>query len=111
MPSVTWSGSGSVLMTLPRTLVPSQSTTPATKGTGTPGAAKATIVKARSSPSVGTLAFSKVVPLQEAQALRRSKKRAPQDAHSMGRAKRREEGVQKGEDAVATGRTKKKKTK
>ena len=55
MPSWTWSGSGSVLMTLPRTLVPSQSTTPATKGTGTPGAANDTMVKLRSSPSVATV--------------------------------------------------------
>src|SRR6202023_2216126 len=51
IPSVTCSGSGGVLITLPRTLVPSQSTTPATNGTGTPGAAKATIVKVLSSPS------------------------------------------------------------
>ena len=39
MPSVTCSGSGSTLMMLPRTLVPSQSTTADTNGTGMPGAA------------------------------------------------------------------------
>ena len=42
--STTWSGSGSTLMMLPRTGVPSQSTTADTNGTGMPGAAKATIV-------------------------------------------------------------------
>ena len=38
-----------------RTLVPPQSITDATNGTGTPGAAYETIVKARTSPSVGTV--------------------------------------------------------
>ena len=37
MPVRTWSGSGSTLMRLARTLVPSQSMTAATKGTGDPG--------------------------------------------------------------------------
>src|SRR5262249_3128630 len=83
MPNVTWSGSGSVLMMLPRTLVPSQSMTPATNGTGTPGAANATIVYARSSPSVGTSTARKSVALHLAHALRRSKKRAPQLVHSL----------------------------
>ena len=40
-------------MTLPRTLVPSQSTSAATNGTGMPGAANDTMVNARTSPSVG----------------------------------------------------------
>ena len=40
MPVVTCSGSGVTLIRLARTLVPSQSTTAATKGTGMPGAAK-----------------------------------------------------------------------
>ena len=57
----TCSGSGSTLMTLARTLVPSQSTTPATNGTGMPGAANATIVNACSSPSVATSTFRKSV--------------------------------------------------
>ena len=59
----------------------SLSETAATNGTGTPGAAKATIVKARTSPSVAMSTFSNEVPKQPAQALRRSKKRAPHDVH------------------------------
>src|SRR5205807_9776863 len=39
MPSDTRSGSGGTFTRLARTLVPSQSTTPATNGTGMPGAA------------------------------------------------------------------------
>ncbi len=84
MPRCTCSGSGSTLTTLPRTLVPSQSTTAATKGTGTPGAAKATMVKARTSPSVGTGDLAELgAASSEAQALRRSKNRAPQVVHSL----------------------------
>ena len=60
-------------MRLALTLVPSQSTTAATKGTGIPGAAKDTIVKARTSPLVATPTFLNSVPSHEAQALRRSK--------------------------------------
>src|SRR5206468_6806017 len=81
IPRCTWSGSGSVLMMLPRTLVPSQSTTAATNGTGIPGAAIDTMVKARTSPSVGTAAFSNDVPPHDAHALRRSKYRAPHSVH------------------------------
>ncbi len=77
MPSFTCSGSGSVLMTLPRTLVPSQSTMPATKGTGTPGAANATMVNDRRVPSLEISTCLKSVALHEAHALRRSKNRAP----------------------------------
>ena len=82
MPRVTCSGSGSTLIRLARTLVPSQSTTAATKGTGTPGAAKATMVKARTSPAVAMSTVLNSVFPQLAQALRRSKKRAPQSVHS-----------------------------
>src|SRR4051812_38991608 len=82
MPSVTCSGSGGQLTTLPRTLVPSQSTTPATNGTSTPGAANATIVNDRNSPSVAIGTVLKSSAKQLAQALRRSKNRAPQLVHS-----------------------------
>src|SRR5437660_1024880 len=58
MPSDTCPGSGSTLMRLPRTLVPSQSTRAATKGTGMPGAAKATMVKALTSPEVAIGTFT-----------------------------------------------------
>ena len=70
-------------MRLARTLVPSQSTTAATKGTGIPGAANETMVKARTSPLVGTSTFLNSVASQAAQALRRSKKRAPHEVHSL----------------------------
>ena len=66
----------------PRTLVPSQSTTAATNGTGMPGAAKDTMVNVRTSPVVATSDNLNSVLPHEAQALRRSKKRAPQDVHS-----------------------------
>lgn len=69
-------------MTLQDTLVPLQSTTAATNGTGMPGAAIDTIVKARTSPTVATSADVKWMPPQEAQALRRSKNLAPQLVHS-----------------------------
>ena len=59
MPSVTFSGLGSVFTTLPRTLVPPQSMIPATKGTGTPGAAKATMVNDFKIPSVEIATFLK----------------------------------------------------
>src|SRR5438874_5299107 len=68
-------------MMLPRTVVPSQSMTAATNGTGMPGAAIETMVNARTSPSVGTGAFSNDVPPHEAHALRRSKYRAPHSVH------------------------------
>ena len=58
---------------LPFTLVPSQSTTAATNGTSTPGAANVTIVNERTTPCVATLARVNSVPKQPAQALRRSK--------------------------------------
>jgi len=60
IPSKTCSGSGSTLMRLARTWVPPQSTTAATKGVGIPGAANATMVNARTVPSVviGTVANS-----------------------------------------------------
>src|SRR3954447_22045667 len=82
MPRLTFSAVGSTSTMLPRTLVPSQSTTAATNGTGTPGAAIETIVNALTMPlvSIGTCfhwSFS-----QLAQALRRSKKRAPHCVHS-----------------------------
>ena len=82
MPVRTCSGSGGTLITLARTLVPSQSTTPATNGTGMPGAAYATMVKVRSSPSVGMSTVRNSVCPHDAQALRRSKKRAPHTVHS-----------------------------
>ena len=82
MPRVTCSGSGSTLIRLARTLVPSQSTRAATKGTGTPGAAKLTMVKARTSPSVATSTVLNPAFPHWAQALRRSKKRAAQLVHS-----------------------------
>ena len=64
--------------TLPRTVVPPQSTMPATKGTSIPGAAKDTIVNACRSPSVATSTRREALRSQHAaQALRRSKKRAP----------------------------------
>ena len=56
--------------------------TPATNGTGMPGAANDTMVNAVSSPSVATSASRNSVPEQFAQALRRSKKRAPHVVHS-----------------------------
>ena len=62
-----------VLMTLPRTLGPPQSSTDDTNGTGTPGAANVTIEKAFTTPSVGTSTWRNSVPEQPAQALRRSK--------------------------------------
>src|SRR5207302_10392137 len=82
MQSFTCSGSGVVLMTLARTLVPPQSMTDATNGTGMPGAAIDTIVNARSTPSlsIGTL-WNPVAP-HDAHALRRSKYRAPHEVHS-----------------------------
>ena len=81
MPSDTTSGVGSQLMTLPRTEVPPQSTTAATKGTGTPGAAKVTMVNDRTMPSVARSTFSNVVFEQLAHALRRSKNRALHEVH------------------------------
>ena len=66
-------GVGSTLMRLARTLVPPQSTMADTNGTGTPGAAKVTIVNDRTSPSVATSAAPNSVPQQFAHALRRSK--------------------------------------
>ena len=47
-----------------------------------PGAANDTIVNDRTSPSVATRAWRNSVPQQAAQALRRSKNRAPHDVHS-----------------------------
>jgi hypothetical protein len=82
MLSVTFSGVASTLMTLARTLVPSQFTTAATNGTGTPGAANVTIVKERTVPSVLIFVFLKSVAKHDAHALRRSKKRAPHAVHS-----------------------------
>jgi hypothetical protein len=54
----------------------------AANGTGTPGAANVTIVNERTTPSVAILTFLKSVAKHEAQALRRSKKRAPHAVHS-----------------------------
>ena len=68
-----------MLIRLPRTLVPSQSTTAATNGIGMPGAASATIVNARTSPSRATSTSRNSVPKHDAHALRRSKSRAPHD--------------------------------
>ena len=70
------------MMRFPRTLVPPQSTIAATKGTGTPGEAKVTIVNDLTMPSVGTLTFLKSVLKHFAQALRRSKNLALQLVHS-----------------------------
>ena len=84
MPSVTCSGSGSTLMMLPRTLVPSQSTTPATNGTGTPGAAKAHDGERPHLALGGDRDLRELGGRSsEAQALRRSKNRAPQAVHSL----------------------------
>lgn len=69
-------------MTLPETLVPLQSMTAATKGTGMPGAAIETMVKALTSPSVAISAGANVSPLQLAHAFLRSKYLAPQLVHS-----------------------------
>ena len=83
IPSCTTSGSGSQLTTLERTVVPSLVSTMAdTYGAGIPGAARCTIVNALSlaALSTGTLRNSRRPHL--AQALRRSKKRAPQFVHS-----------------------------
>jgi len=66
---------------LARTLVPPQSTMADTKGTGMPGAAKATMVNERTVPSVAMDTSSNEVPKHDAHALRRSKKRAPHDVH------------------------------
>ena len=55
IPVDTWSGSGSTLIRLPRTGVPSQSTMADTNGTGMPGAANATIVNVLTVPSVATV--------------------------------------------------------
>src|SRR4029453_5862343 len=82
IPSFTCSGLGSTFTTLPRTLVPSQSTTDAPNGTGIPGAANDTIVNARTSPSEATRTLANSVPPHAAQALRLSKNRAPHPAHS-----------------------------
>ena len=82
IPNVTCSGSAGTFTTFPRTLVPSQSTTAATKGTGMPGAANDTMVYARTAPSVATATGANAVPEHEAQALRRSKNRAPHAVHS-----------------------------
>ena len=62
--------------------MPSQSTTADTNGTSMPGAAKATIVNVLTLPSVATSTWRNSVPKHEAQALRRSKYRAPHDVHS-----------------------------
>ena len=70
-----------MLITLPRTLVPSQSTTDATNGTGMPGAASDTMVKALTSPSVGTSTGlnsvpkhdgARVAPVEELRSARRA---------------------------------------
>jgi hypothetical protein len=66
-----------------RTLVPPQLMIAATKGTGTPGAAKVTMVNERTTPSVAMSTFLKSVAKHDAQALRRSKNFAPQDVHSL----------------------------
>ena len=81
MPVLTCSGSGGQLMMLPRTLVPSQSITAATNGTGTPGAANATMVKVRTTPEVEIATVSNWLAPQLAQAFRRSKNRAPHEVH------------------------------
>ena len=60
MPRVTCSGSGSTLIRLARTLVPSQSTDGGHVGHRDPGAAKATMVKARTSPLVGDVGLGEV---------------------------------------------------
>jgi hypothetical protein len=60
-------------MTLARTLVPPQSMTDATNGTGMPGAAIDTIVKDRSTPSVSIAALRNAFAPHDAQAFRRSK--------------------------------------
>jgi hypothetical protein len=57
--------------------------TPATNGTGTPGDAKATMVNALSSPSLAIGESLNSVAKHAAQALRRSKNRAPQLVHSL----------------------------
>ena len=69
------------MMMFPATLVPSQSTTDATNGTGIPGAANATIVKVVTTPSVATATVVKSEAKHFAHALRRSKNLAPQDVH------------------------------
>jgi hypothetical protein len=56
---------------------------PATKGTGTPGAAKATMVNDFKIPSVEIATFLKSFLKHFAHALRRSKKRAPHEVHSL----------------------------
>ena len=83
MPSEILAGSGSTLIRLPRTLVPSQSITAEANGTVTPGAANVTMVKARTMPSVAMSTLSKVVAKHDAQALRRSKNRAPQEVQRL----------------------------
>ena len=60
-------------------------TTPATNGTSTPGAANVTIVNDRTSPSVLRAAVRNSVPKQPAQALRRSKNRAPHASQACAR--------------------------
>ena len=69
-------------MMFARTLVPSQSITAAVKGTSTPGAANVTMVNERTSPWVAIATVRKSLAKQPAQALRRSKYRAPHDVHS-----------------------------
>jgi len=69
-------------MRFARTLVPPQSMIAATNGTGTPGEANVTMVNERTSPSVAMSTGRKSVAKHPAQALRRSKIRAPQDVHS-----------------------------
>ena len=56
-----------------------------TYGAGMPGAARCTMVKARSVARFLTRAFLNSVAPQLAQALRRSKNRAPQLVHSWAR--------------------------
>src|SRR5687767_984372 len=83
IPSVMFSGVGSTLTMLPRTLVPSQSITADANGTGTPGAANVTIVNARTVPDVATSTLSNDVPKHAAHALRRSKNFAPHDVQRL----------------------------
>ena len=82
MPSKTCSGSGSTLMRLARTWVPPQSTTAATNGVGIPGAANATMVNARTVPSVAIGTVANSVAKHLAHALRRSKYLEAQLTHS-----------------------------
>ena len=83
MPSVTCSGSGVTLIRLARTLVPSQSTTRGHEGDRDPGRGEGHDGEGPHLARGRDVDLLELGPAAAAQALRRSKKRAPHAVHSL----------------------------